>query len=408
MKFRYNIFLLVAVLFFPILVQAAEDAEGKENRYRRLSLCNIMIKHDNEKFADEIEEQFLNIPVSEQYNDHNLSVRVVNFASKLEGNYTINNFVEKNYLASRLVGKWFDRNLFTGKCDMDLVKSRGLYDASAFDYELASRTTRGMAMLQDAGEDLIANTYLLMHEITYVDKAARSKMWGAIGGALMGGLAMAGGASASDAQSLMNSTEAIISSYKGFSVKITTRLYRLVWDDEISMEFYTQFYSDEPDDAKRRAFENGRSHFKLEYVGDVVSKGGKTSFLGINEEEPQLMIRKACQRALDENVADLMKKYEQFRIKAPIIDTEGGIKVQIGLKEGITPDSEFEVLEIQEKDGKTVYKRVATVKPVPNKIWDNRFMAVEEGAYGATFGYTTFRKSGGGDIYPGLLVRQIK
>ena len=93
-----------------------------------------------------------------------------------------------------------------------------------------------------------------------------------------------------------------------------------------------------------------------------------------------MMVRKACQRAIDENVADLQKKYDQFRIKAPITEVDGGIKVQVGMKEGITPDSEFEVLEPQDENGVITYKRVAVIKPVDKKIWDNRYMAVEEGA----------------------------
>lgn len=396
---------LCALVAFSGLAQQNDDK--KENRYRRLSLCNILVKHDNEKFADEIEQQFLNIPVSEQYNDHNLSVRVVNVDEKLKGDDEITTFVRRNNMGSRLVGKWFNRNMLTGRCDMDLVKSRGLYDASAFDHELASRSARGMAMLEDAGEDLIGNTYLLMHEITYVDKAKRSAIWGAIGGAVMGGLMAYAGGSSTDIQNIVKNTSDIISSYKGFSVKITSRLYRLVWDGDISGEFYNQYYSKNDDEVKRDAFEENRDRFRMEYVGNVVSKGGRTSFLGINEENPELMIRKACQRALDENISDLQKKYEQFRIKAPVTTVEPTITAQIGLKEGVTPTSKYEVLEVQEDNGKIKYKRIAVVKPVASKIWDNRFMASEEGAVGADLGATTFIKSSGGDIYPGCLLREI-
>lgn len=77
------------------------------------------------------------------------------------------------------------------------------------------------------------------------------------------------------------------------------------------------------------------------------------------------------------------------------------------MKEGITSDSKFEVLERQLKDGKTIYKRVGVIKPIGNMIWDNRFMAVEEGTYGANLGCTTFKKVSGGDFYPGMLIRQI-
>lgn len=79
------------------------------------------------------------------------------------------------------------------------------------------------------------------------------------------------------------------------------------------------------------------------------------------------------------------------------------------MKEDITQDSRYEVLEqvINDK-GITSYKRVGVIKPVAGKIWDNRFMAVEEGAENATLGFTTFEKVSGGDFYPGMLIREIK
>lgn len=402
MKRNIITLLLALAVVFPTL--AKKEITNIEQNYRRISLCSMLVRHSEDKFADEIEEQFLEIPISEQYNDHNLSVRVVDV--KRKSNYTsdISLFISKNNVASRLVGKWFDRNILTGECTLDLIKERGLYDASAFDIEMAKRSARGMAMLQDAGEDLIGRTYLLVNEITYIDKAKRSKNWGA---ALNGLLQVAGAFAGVDLSDTGNMVESMISSIKGFRVKINTRLYRLEWNEEAQMYFYQNCYSDKADPTKLSTFENNRDRFKLVYVGNVLSSGNATSFLGINEDQPNLMIRKACQRAIDENVADLQKNYDEFRIKSPIVSVEPTITAKIGLKEGITKDSRFEVLEAQEKDGRTIYKRVGVVKPIPTKIWDNRFMATEEGAYGADFGATTFVKESGGDLYPGLLLRQI-
>lgn len=402
MKRNIITLLLALAVVFPTL--AKKEITNIEQNYRRISLCSMLVRHSEDKFADEIEEQFLEIPISEQYNDHNLSVRVVDV--KRKSNYTsdITGFIKRNNVASRLVGKWFDRNILTGECTLDLIKERGLYDASAFDIEMAKRSARGMAMLQDAGEDLIGRTYLLVNEITYIDKAKRSKNWGA---ALNGLLQVAGAFAGVDLSDTGNMVESMISSIKGFRVKINTRLYRLEWNEEAQMYFYQNCYSDKADPTKLSTFENNRDRFKLVYVGNVLSSGNATSFLGINEDQPNLMIRKACQRAIDENVADLQKNYDEFRIKSPIVSVEPTITAKIGLKEGITKDSRFEVLEAQEKDGRTIYKRVGVVKPIPTKIWDNRFMATEEGAYGADFGATTFVKESGGDLYPGLLLRQI-
>jgi len=41
-------------------------------------------------------------------------------------------------------------------------------------------------------------------------------------------------------------------------------------------------------------------------------------------------------------------------------------------------------------------------------IWDNRYMAKEEGAPGSELKYTTFKRISGRDFYPGMLIREIK
>lgn len=407
MKTFYSIFAILLIACVPTGYLYAEESQNDIFNYRRSSICSMLILHSEQDFANEIQDQFQQIPVPDKYNDHNLSVKVISVDKKGKYDDDITAFVERNQIASRLVAKWFNRDILTGECDLDLVKQRGLYNATAMDQELAKRSVRGTAMLEDAGEDLIGNTFLLMNEVSYVDKSKRSKTWGLIGGIAVGLLTLGAGGSVSDATDMMNNTASIISSYKGFTVKIETRLYRLVWDDEAQGTFYKNHFATKADDAKKQAFENERNKYHLEYVGSVVSKGGKTSFLGINEEEPEIMVRKACARAIDENVVDLQKKYEFFRVRTPITSVDPIITAKIGLKEGLTKDSRFEVLQPEEKNGKTTYKRVGIVRPIPNKIWDNRFMATEEGAYGADLGATSFIKESGSDFYPGLLLREI-
>ena len=399
-----KILFLITVLCYTIFVYAKSD-EIEDIQYRRSSIYSLLINHTEQKFANEIRDQFLLSPVPDKYNDHDLNLKVLKVSKRGKYNELIQNFIDENNIGSQLVEKWFDRNTLTGECSMDLIKSRGLYNASELDKELAARSPRGMAMLQDAGEELIGNTFLLANEIIYLDKSQVSQGFGAAL-RVLGAVAqiVTGIDGVSD---MADNVGSMAESIKGFRVKIHTRLYQLVWDEETANTFYNSYYTQMPDYEKKKAFEENRGMFKMQYVGEVISKGATTSFMGINEDQPLLMVRKACQRAIDENVADLQKKHEPFRIKAPIVSVEPTITVQIGLKEGITKKSKFEVLEAQEKDGRTVYKRVGVIKPVENQIWDNRFMAVEEGAYGADFNATTFKKVSGGKLYPGLLVRQI-
>lgn len=399
---RYYLLLLTIAMAAVVNAQQLQD----EFSYRRSSLYSILVCHSEDKFHKEITDEFLKVPIPDKYNDFDLNVKVVNVSRKDKYTDAITDFVDRNNIGSRLVARWFNRNILTGECDMELVKLRGLYDASAFDYELASRTPRGLAMLQDAGEDLIANTFLLVNEITYIDKAEGAKTAATVL-SILGGVV--GAATGMDYVSdLGNTAASMVATIKGFRVKIHSRLYQLDWNDAIANEFYEFYYSDLPDEQKKMAFENNRGNFKMKYVGDVVSKGSLTSFLGINEDQPELMIRKACQRAIDENIVDLQKKYNQFKVKAPVISTSPTITAPIGMKEGVTSASRFEVLEVLEKDGRIEYKKVGVVKPVPGMIWDNRFMASEEGAVGADLGATTFIKVSGREFYPGMLIREIE
>lgn len=394
------------VVSIAISVQAQET----DANYRRSSIYSVLVNHTDQQFASEIKEAFLQIPVPDKFNDHNLSVKVLNLDKKLSGassekeNPLITEFLNNNKVASRLVGRWFNRDFFTGQCNMELVKERGLYNATEFDKQLASRSARGMAMLQDAGEDLIGNTFVLVNDIRYVDKNKGAKTVGSIL-KVFGSIAAA--YTGTNIDDLTDNIGDMVETIKGFKVKINTFLYKLEWSDDIATQFYQDQYGAVPDPTKKANFDAARGNYKLKYVGKVESSGGTTSFLGINEDQPVVMVRKACQRAIDENVVDLQRNYEEFRTKSPLVSVEP-ITAFVGMKEGVTAKSKFEVLEVVElENGKHKYNRVGVIQPIENLIWDNRFMAVEEGAQGATLGFTTFRKVSGKDFSKGMLIREM-
>ena len=392
--------------------------------YRRGSIYSIMISHRDLMFENEIEAAFSEMPVPDKYNDHGLGKKIfytsenklkiknldehtgfmVNRSSDKSRMNEYDHFLQNQYIASRLVAKWFHRKKSTGVCDMELVKERGYNNASEADKRLAAMSVRKDAVLQDAGEELIGSTFVLINDICYIDRSSGSSVVGGlISAAIKTGNALHGN-NTMDQKDLGD----VIASYKGFNVKIKTYLYRLVWDEEISSSFYRNVYTEKPDDAKKENFENMRGDFSLVYLGMQESSGKDISFMGINESEPQVMVLKACRRALDENVANLQKNFEVFKIKTPLNSIDP-IKCEIGLKEGITEKSRFEVLEaIMDDNGHVDYKRVGVIRPVKDKIWDNRFMAVEECAENATLGFTTFEKVSGSDFYPGMLVREMK
>lgn len=403
-------YFLTTICLITNVVAFAQNT-GNEPKYRRSSLYSLMINHTNQKFASEIRNSFLNIPIPDKYNDHDLSVKVVDINTKLKNassnkeNADITTFLNDNQIASRMVAKWFNRDKYTGACDMELVKERGLYNANEFDKQIAARSARGTSMLQDAGEDLIGNTFVLVNDISYVDKAKKGMIFGGIIKAL-GSVAQAyTGVNVSSATNLIGD---IAESIRGFSVKINTFLYKLSWNDEIANNFYETQYTDSADTGKAQNFETNRGNYQLVYVGKVESSGSTTSWLGVKLDTPENMVRKACQRAIDENIVDLQTQFEEFRTKTPLLSIDP-LTADIGMKEGVSSKSRFEVLDrVEQKDSTYKYVKVAEIEPVENMIWDNRYMAAEEGAKGANLGKTTFKKVKGGDIFPGMLIREIK
>lgn len=403
--------ILTLVMGAAVLASYGQTPDDDIMNYRRSSLYSLMVNHTDQQFASEIKEAFLQIPIPDKFNNHDLSVKVLNLDKKLEGansnkeNPVITEFLSNNKVASRLVARWFNRDSYTGDCDMETVKERGLYNATEFDKQLARHSARGMAMLQDAGEDLIGNTFVVVNDIRYIDKSKGSKVVGSIFKVL--GQVAAAYTGSDSYKSIGDNLGDIAESLKGFSVKINTFLYRLDWNPEQAKLFYQDQYGVDADVIKKENFERARSNYRLKYIGKVESKGGTTSFMGIKEDEPIMMVRKACQRAIDENVVDLQRSYEEFRTKTPLLSTEP-LTAYIGMKEGVNAKSKYEVLEVVEmEDGSHKYNKVGEIQPIVGQIWDNRFMAAEEGAVGGNLSYTTFKAISGKNFAKGMLIREI-
>lgn len=401
-----KLILSIIAVIMPISLFAQRNSKDIDETYRRSSLYSLLVNHKGREFYEEINDCFHQIPTPDAYNDHNLSVRAVYTDSKkLKSGRDnevddITSFLNRNKIASRLVGKWFDYNPYTGDMDMDIVQQRGLYGATEMQRAKAAISARSSdAVLADAGEDLIGNTFVLVNDISYIDKSKGSAVLGAL--IQVAGAVAAASTGNNDWNKIGKDYGDIAASFKGFKVRIRTYLYQLVWDEETQANVYNLAWNN------REVFEGMRDKFKLKYIGYQESSGSTTSFLGIREDQPELMVRKACQRALDENIADLQKNFPVFQVKSPL-DVET-MEAKVGMKEGITEKSLFEVLErVKTSEDKIVYKKVGEVKPVKNLIWDNRYMAEEEMAQGATLGCTTFKKVNGSDFTPGCLIRQIK
>lgn len=370
----------------PFLSFAQE--EGME--YERSSLHLMMIKHLNQKFDDIIEQVFAEVPFPNRFNNHDLGVKVVSFAEmKMDQQANIESFLKQVNYAQKVVSKWFNRDKVTGSFNMELVKNRGFYNASHSQRSVARASLRGKAMLEDAGEELIGKSYLIVNDILYTSKAGTSSFLKSIVAGYLGST---------------DNLQRFLTEIGGFRVEVISYLFRLKWNDEIAHAFYEKYYTENGDyhKDKVRGYEQEKELFQMEFVGKTSSQYSETKFSGV--DNPRQLLVKVCTRAIDKNIAQLQHHFADFRIKAPLVDVEP-LKAYVGMKEDVSVDSRFEVLErVIGEDGTLEYHRVGVVKPQAGKIWDNRFMAEEEKGVEAT----TFDKVSGGDFYAGMLIREIE
>ena len=80
---KKSIFSLILLALASTNIQAQDNNE--QFKYRRSSLYSVLVNHTDQKFADEIKSAFIAMPTPDKYNDHDLSVKVINLDKKLKG-----------------------------------------------------------------------------------------------------------------------------------------------------------------------------------------------------------------------------------------------------------------------------------------------------------------------------------
>ena len=401
----------------------------------------MLVYHPEDEFGMEIYKAFDSLPVPDKYDDHTIAgARTIDnssiwgvqrrdsgyykatyghqlTAAELQKNakYT-EDLLNNAEIAKKMVAKWFGLSGSTiedATFNTDLIQERGQYNANDVDVALALQTTRGLASLSDAGEELLNNTFVLVNDITYIT-AEQEAQAAKIAMGVIGGLfdALTGGSAGRD---MANTAGKIADSFTGFKVKTHSYLYQLEWNDSVAAIFYQFHYTDTPNPEKIQAFWNDKTTYRLKYVAHEYEFDKKSVLKGKYARTE--LVRTICARSMDKNIVALAKQYEDFKVKTPVFqvltNSRGkieGYAAKIGLKEGISENSKFQVVQrvMDPETGKTKYKYIASVKPKKGQIWDNRYNAVLEEGDGATLPYTTFVKTAGGEILPGMLLIEGK
>lgn len=439
---RYTLYILCSLLTVSAW---AQDDRHNVQPYHRNAMAQMLIYNIDDEFGYDVYKIFLGLPALEKFDNHDIPLRIIDNqkVSGVRGNgekglfhkdgssenlelspsektknaVAILNMLNMAQVGKQMVAKWFDLHgtsaqdaVFSTK----LLDQRTSYNVTISDAELARYTVEGVNVASAASEEMIANTFLLVTEMTYRTAEARADAAKVVLGAL-GGMfdALTGKNYGERAAELAGD---IADSFTGFKVKTQSYLYQLVWNDSIANTFYEMCYTETPDPDKIRYFMNDKSLFKMRYVGCADAKAEKTEKKGKYGRTE--LLRFISQRSIDKNIASLQSTYPEFRIKTPIVAVEydkkgklAGYRALVGQKEGVNETRMYEVLEMKvSPSGKVTYTQVAKIKPVPNQIWDNRFDALMENDFDVAVEGTLFKvvtNGSGKQIVPGMLIREL-
>lgn len=362
----------------------------------------------------------------------------------------INKYLEDCHIPGYLVTKWFnmsDNRVDDSFFNMDLIMERGAYGATTLDRLRSNESLRKSTLLMDAGMDLIPNTFLVLIRLNYMsfkewhlmlaeeyrklaekqEKKAREEDKHSVAGISVRIVRDEAG-EAKRKEDLLKSAamnreladKQVVEAAEdgeGYIVSATTYLYQLIWDNQISDDFLSKYYNmDTPQDLI------SNNVFHVKYVGRMNCQTMLKESVLLNYEENQIL-KDVTLEVIDKAFAKLQRKYEDFAVKAPIIDVEGNFATAfVGLKEGITSRSKFDVLELNYNEKKDIYRyeKVGSLSVDKKRVWDNRYGGNRleilsddengeqddiEGANGVDRSYF---KITGGKVSPGMIIRQSK
>ena len=430
-------------------------AQTKNPPYRRSSLYTIMIPTDKleGEWREIVTNTFDTLSIPDKYDDHNLSIRHLDLTkvqvtqeeidavsgpkgtkgfkglmnkAKAIGKTLVNSsetgqmtdneriakmqkFFRTNHIANQLIAKWFNKSsqkVNGSYFNVDLIIERGKLSATQEELNIAS-LQRGDAferVTRNAAEELVPQTFVMLTSYAYISAEEAAQLVAAGAGVVGGSI---GAYTALGAQVAGTVT-------KGYVFTATSYLFQLEWDEETALYFYDNYYDGKKD---IKAFDTD-DKFILNYVGRTTSLVSAGDF-SLKDEKLKKYISIATERATDQSIAKLQKKYEQFRALETLnVSPDGNtMYAYIGAKEGVKGGDKFEVMEnVIDDEGHSNFNHVGTIKVAKGKVWDNRAGANENFHDGPgsknididpNACYTTFEGKPKGKIEAGLVIRQL-
>ena len=348
--------------------------------YDRSSITAILLDFPDGNHSAALREKIANVAFADKYYNNNigyfaLSAPFGRFDLTIKAADLIKKAIDDKKMANEIVSKWYGRKS-DGTMSLELIHERGVFNATDNASLLAKTTKRGNAELEDYGNRLINRSYILVF----------------------------------DFQNLMTAAEAKIAGTRGWQSNVVSYLYKVDYSTDIQNKVYDAWiYDDDTPQVKaekKSKFE--MIQFPISFVASsatsvsaqqLINRSDFLKVLDPDKSEDQLLMQ-LVQKAYDENLYSLDRKYEDFRVKTTIVQANP-ITAKIGKKEGIKTDFRFFAYEyVYDERTKSTSQKLRGVIRSSSNIVDNR-----QNATGKS-GTTQFYQTAGQQLETGYLLQQ--
>jgi hypothetical protein len=378
-----KLFALLSVIFFafPTIAQNVTGAGEKVKtpqivtEYDRNSLDYLLLDYGDNSFNDLLKKSFLSIKVNDKFDDNTTDRRFVKppvareeilksqFYTPSNGN-DITNRIGKALVNGRysndVVAKWFSRSK-DGSFSVDLLQSRGLYNATDADVKAAGSSKLGMAKLMDSGEKLLNKSYVIVYDIS--DLISKEEFYNRL--------------------DKKNKTpdKPVTRDMNGFLGNVNAYIYKIDFNDSINAVFWQQLWADKGDPKlkdKKLAFDN--FSFPVKYVTRLTSSSEASQYNPGEVAAPKVQATKEQLMTdfLDKGISNALmvldRNVEDFKVKTVLYGTNP-LRAKIGMKENLKIDQRYFVFEMRQNNGGKIKAHRQGVIRATNKIVDNRKVA---------------------------------
>ncbi len=372
MSFIKSIILSAFLMFsFNIYAQDTDQVKkrGPADDYSRSSISYLLLNFDNEKYSEELKRGIYGSIVPSKFDNNDMKQKVLkapyyhSSTPNLKRNTeAVRRALAEDLYANKVVKYWW-RVRDDGSYSTDLIQERGFYNATDIAVNEADAEKRGRAALADAGEKLIANSYVMV--LDYKEVKTMTEIYDA-----------QDEAARKTAKRLKTEFKPIERKKNGYTGKLTAYLYQVNFPDTVQGYFMDAFTSENTLDLGKvdKIFNQVYSPFKYISTQSVKvdgTQGNPGEFLApvVQKSKAKLMI-KLVNDGIIKVINKLEKDLEAFRVKTPIVSTKP-ITAKIGKKEGLTHERRYFVWEyVEGNSGKTVAKRKGVIRA--KKVVDNR------------------------------------